>query len=48
MHTKLIVVDDLVGITGGRNYQNDYYDPYYKDTYGLPRDTQIIWEEAGA
>jgi len=29
-------------------YQNDYYDPYYKDTYGLPRDTQIIWEEAGA
>jgi len=26
MHTKLIVVDDLVGITGGRNYQNDYYD----------------------
>ena len=26
MHTKLVVVDDLVGITGGRNYQNDYYD----------------------
>lgn len=26
MHNKLIVVDDLVGITGGRNYQNDYYD----------------------
>ncbi|MEO8365514.1 MAG: phospholipase D-like domain-containing protein, partial [Pseudoxanthomonas sp.] len=26
MHTKLILVDDAVGITGGRNYQNDYYD----------------------
>jgi phosphatidylserine/phosphatidylglycerophosphate/cardiolipin synthase-like enzyme len=26
MHSKLLLVDDLVGITGGRNYQNDYYD----------------------
>ncbi|RZA36942.1 MAG: phospholipase D family protein [Lysobacteraceae bacterium] len=26
MHTKLILVDDSVGITGGRNYQDDYYD----------------------
>ncbi len=26
MHNKLLVVDDHVGITGGRNYQNDYYD----------------------
>jgi len=26
MHTKLLVVDDAVGITGGRNYQDDYYD----------------------
>ncbi|MEO6104212.1 MAG: phospholipase D family protein [Pseudoxanthomonas sp.] len=26
MHTKLILIDDAVGITGGRNYQNDYYD----------------------
>jgi cardiolipin synthase C len=26
MHNKLIVVDDLVAITGGRNYQDDYYD----------------------
>ena len=26
MHNKLLVVDDQVGITGGRNYQNDYYD----------------------
>lgn len=26
MHNKLLVVDDVVGITGGRNYQDDYYD----------------------
>jgi len=26
MHNKLLLVDGLVGITGGRNYQNDYYD----------------------
>jgi phosphatidylserine/phosphatidylglycerophosphate/cardiolipin synthase-like enzyme len=26
MHSKLLLVDGLVGITGGRNYQNDYYD----------------------
>ena len=26
MHTKLILVDDSIGITGGRNYQDDYYD----------------------
>ncbi|MFT4256239.1 MAG: phospholipase D family protein [Pseudoxanthomonas sp.] len=26
MHTKLLVVDGAVGITGGRNYQDDYYD----------------------
>jgi len=26
MHTKLILVDEAVGITGGRNYQDDYYD----------------------
>ncbi|MCC7248749.1 MAG: hypothetical protein IT473_09005 [Lysobacter sp.] len=26
MHNKLMVVDDLVAITGGRNYQDDYYD----------------------
>jgi cardiolipin synthase C len=26
MHNKLLVVDDLVAITGGRNYQDDYYD----------------------
>lgn len=26
MHNKVLVVDGLVGITGGRNYQDDYYD----------------------
>ncbi len=26
MHTKLLLVDDAIGITGGRNYQDDYYD----------------------
>jgi len=26
MHTKLLLVDGHIGITGGRNYQDDYYD----------------------
>lgn len=26
MHNKIFVVDDRIAITGGRNYQNDYYD----------------------
>ncbi|GAB6195618.1 phospholipase D family protein [Lysobacter xanthus] len=26
MHTKLLLVDGALGITGGRNYQDDYYD----------------------
>ena len=26
MHTKVLVVDGAVGITGGRNYQDDYFD----------------------
>ena len=26
MHNKLLLVDDMLGITGGRNYQDDYYD----------------------
>jgi len=26
MHNKTFIVDDLIGITGGRNYQNAYYD----------------------
>jgi len=26
MHNKLFIVDGEIGITGGRNYENDYYD----------------------
>jgi phosphatidylserine/phosphatidylglycerophosphate/cardiolipin synthase-like enzyme len=26
MHNKLLLVDDAVGVTGGRNYQNRYFD----------------------
>lgn len=26
MHNKLLLIDDEIGITGGRNYQDDYYD----------------------
>jgi len=26
MHNKLLLIDELIGMTGGRNYQNDYYD----------------------
>ncbi len=26
MHNKIVVVDDTYGITGGRNYQDDYFD----------------------
>src|SRR4249919_3560658 len=26
MHTKLLLVDGAVGVTGGRNYADDYYD----------------------
>jgi phosphatidylserine/phosphatidylglycerophosphate/cardiolipin synthase-like enzyme len=26
MHTKLLIVDDKLGLTGGRNYQDDYFD----------------------
>jgi len=26
MHSKLLLVDGAIGVTGGRNYQDDYYD----------------------
>ncbi|WP_149195120.1 phospholipase D family protein [Luteimonas suaedae] len=26
MHNKILLIDDMVGITGGRNYQDRYYD----------------------
>ena len=39
MHSKTLVVDGLVGITGGRNYQNDYYD--WSDTFNF-RDRDVL------
>ena len=26
MHNKLLVIDNVIGVVGGRNYQDDYYD----------------------
>ncbi len=39
MHTKLLLVDGAVGITGGRNYADDYYD--WGDGYNF-RDRDIL------
>lgn len=39
MHNKLLVVDGRVAITGGRNYQNDYYD--WDTSYNF-RDRDIL------
>jgi phosphatidylserine/phosphatidylglycerophosphate/cardiolipin synthase-like enzyme len=39
MHNKLLVVDGVVGITGGRNYQDDYYD--WGDDYNF-RDRDLL------
>ena len=39
MHTKLLVVDGAVAITGGRNYQDDYYD--WDDEYNF-RDRDVL------
>jgi phosphatidylserine/phosphatidylglycerophosphate/cardiolipin synthase-like enzyme len=39
MHSKLLLVDDAVGITGGRNYQDDYYD--WSPTYDF-RDRDVL------
>lgn len=33
MHNKTFVVDELIGITGGRNYQNAYYDKAQEMNY---------------
>ena len=34
--------DDLYGWV--MPYHNDYYDAYYKEYYGLPREVELIWE----
>lgn len=46
LHQTILPREDCVWVMP---YQNDYYDPYYKDTYGLPRRVQIVWTKgAGA
>ncbi len=39
MHTKVLLVDGAVGITGGRNYQDAYYD--WDDEYNF-RDRDVL------
>ena len=39
MHSKLLVIDGEVAITGGRNYQDDYYD--WSDEYNF-RDRDLL------
>ncbi|MGH8080711.1 MAG: phospholipase D family protein [Lysobacter sp.] len=39
MHTKLLLADTQVGISGGRNYQDDYYD--WDDQYNF-RDRDVL------
>ncbi len=39
MHSKLLLIDDEVGITGGRNYQDDYYD--WSPSYNF-RDRDVL------
>lgn len=39
MHNKLLVIDDVVGVVGGRNYQDDYYD--WDSEYNF-RDRDVI------
>lgn len=46
MHTKLLLVDDAVAITGGRNYQDDYFD--WDEAYNFrDRDLLIAGPVAG-
>jgi phosphatidylserine/phosphatidylglycerophosphate/cardiolipin synthase-like enzyme len=47
MHTKLLLVDDRIGISGGRNYQDDYFD--WDAEYNFrDRDVLVAGPEAGA
>ena len=39
MHNKLLVIDDVLGVVGGRNYQDDYYD--WDSEYNF-RDRDVI------
>ena len=47
MHTKLLLVDDRIGISGGRNYQDDYFD--WDAEYNFrDRDVLVAGPEAAA
>lgn len=39
MHSKALIIDGVVGITGGRNYQDDYFD--WNDSYNF-RDRDVL------
>lgn len=39
MHNKLLLIDGAIGITGGRNYQDDYYD--WDSSYNF-RDRDVL------
>ena len=41
MHNKAFIVDDRIGITGGRNYQNDYYDRSPQRNF-IDRDVLVV------
>jgi phosphatidylserine/phosphatidylglycerophosphate/cardiolipin synthase-like enzyme len=40
MHNKLLVIDDAIGVVGGRNYQDDYYD--WDREYNFATATTVI------
>ena len=46
MHNKIVVVDGQYGITGGRNYQNDYFDRGVNRTF-LDRGILVLGPVAG-
>ncbi|WMJ71190.1 phospholipase D family protein [Stenotrophomonas sp. 24(2023)] len=47
MHNKLLVIDDAIGVVGGRNYQDDYYD--WDSEYNFrDRDVLVAGPEARA
>ena len=47
MHNKLLVVDNVAGMVGGRNYQDDYFD--WDDEYNFrDRDVIVVGPEARA
>lgn len=45
MHNKLLVIDDVIGVVGGRNYQDDYYD-WDREYNFRDRDVMVAGPEA--